>query len=84
MFSAQGSLVTHVHQGTSAIYEQPFIFRLRLSAARQRLLELVAYTSLDLMRWGLVPYWAKGHQIGFSTINDGRDRGYEAGIPRAV
>jgi putative SOS response-associated peptidase YedK len=75
---------THVHQGTSAIYEQPFIFRLRLSAARQRLLELVAYTSLDLMRWGLVPYWAKGHQIGFSTINDGRDRGYEAGIPRAV
>src|SRR5438105_7192317 len=35
---------THVHQGTSAIYEQPFIFRLRLSAARQRLLELVANT----------------------------------------
>jgi len=60
---------THVHQGTSAIYEQPFIFRLRLSAARQRLLELVAYTSLDLMRWGLVPYWAKDIKIGFSTIN---------------
>jgi putative SOS response-associated peptidase YedK len=25
--------------------------------------------SLDLMRWGLVPYWAKGLKIGFSTIN---------------
>jgi len=31
------------------------------SAARQR--------SLDLMRWGLVPYWAKDIKIGFSTIN---------------
>lgn len=30
-------------------------------AARQR--------SLDLMRWGLVPYWAKDIKIGFSTIN---------------
>ena len=25
--------------------------------------------SLDLMRWGLVPYWAKDMKIGFSTIN---------------
>jgi putative SOS response-associated peptidase YedK len=25
--------------------------------------------SLDLMRWGLVPYWAKDTKIGFSTIN---------------
>ena len=25
--------------------------------------------SLDLMRWGLVPYWAKNLRIGFSTIN---------------
>jgi len=25
--------------------------------------------SLDLMRWGLVPYWAKDLKIGFSTIN---------------
>src|ERR1700719_131563 len=23
----------------------------------------------DLMRWGLVPYWAKDLKIGFSTIN---------------
>src|SRR3954470_24860891 len=25
--------------------------------------------TLDLMRWGLVPYWAKDIKIGFSTIN---------------
>jgi putative SOS response-associated peptidase YedK len=25
--------------------------------------------SLDVMRWGLVPYWAKDIKIGFSTIN---------------
>src|ERR1700730_17285272 len=25
--------------------------------------------TLDLMRWGLVPYWAKNLRIGFSTIN---------------
>jgi putative SOS response-associated peptidase YedK len=25
--------------------------------------------TLDLMRWGLVPYWAEDIKIGFSTIN---------------
>jgi putative SOS response-associated peptidase YedK len=25
--------------------------------------------TMDLMRWGLVPYWAKDIKIGFSTIN---------------
>ncbi|MGH7062095.1 MAG: SOS response-associated peptidase, partial [Stellaceae bacterium] len=25
--------------------------------------------SLDLMRWGLVPYWSKDIKIGYSTIN---------------
>jgi putative SOS response-associated peptidase YedK len=25
--------------------------------------------TLDMMRWGLVPYWAKDLKIGFSTIN---------------
>jgi putative SOS response-associated peptidase YedK len=25
--------------------------------------------SLDLLRWGLIPYWAKDTTIGFSTIN---------------
>src|SRR5436190_2635693 len=27
------------------------------------------HRTLDLMRWGLVPYWAKDVKIGFSTIN---------------
>jgi putative SOS response-associated peptidase YedK len=27
------------------------------------------HRSLDLMRWGLVPFWAKDLKIGFSTIN---------------
>src|SRR5437763_10601116 len=27
------------------------------------------HRTLDLMRWGLVPYWAKDIKIGFSTIN---------------
>src|SRR6266851_5728111 len=27
------------------------------------------HRTLDLMRWGLVPYWAKNLKIGFSTIN---------------
>ena len=25
--------------------------------------------TLDMMRWGLIPYWAKDVKIGFSTIN---------------
>ena len=25
--------------------------------------------SLDVMRWSLIPYWAKDIKIGFSTIN---------------
>src|ERR1700730_3833835 len=29
----------------------------------------VQHRTLDLMRWGLVPYWAKDIKIGFSTIN---------------
>src|SRR5207302_6137829 len=29
----------------------------------------VGSRTLDLMRWGLVPYWAKDIKIGFSTIN---------------
>jgi putative SOS response-associated peptidase YedK len=28
-----------------------------------------ASRTLDLMRWGLIPYWAKDMKIGFSTIN---------------
>jgi putative SOS response-associated peptidase YedK len=29
----------------------------------------VGSRTLDLMRWGLVPYWAKDLKVGFSTIN---------------
>jgi putative SOS response-associated peptidase YedK len=25
--------------------------------------------SLDMLRWGLIPYWAKDPKVGFSTIN---------------
>jgi hypothetical protein len=25
--------------------------------------------SLDVMRWGLVPYWAKDLKVGFANIN---------------
>jgi putative SOS response-associated peptidase YedK len=31
--------------------------------------EKTGLRTLDLMRWGLVPYWAKDIKIGFSTIN---------------
>jgi putative SOS response-associated peptidase YedK len=30
--------------------------------------------SLDVMRWGLIPYWAKDIKIGFSTFNAPRRR----------
>src|SRR5437899_1577802 len=29
--------------------------------------------SLDIMRWGLVPFWAKDIKIGFSTFNAGAE-----------
>ena len=28
---------------------------------------------LEVMRWGLIPYWAKDIKIGFSTINAGAE-----------
>jgi putative SOS response-associated peptidase YedK len=27
------------------------------------------HRGLDLMRWGLVPYWAKSMKVGFANIN---------------
>jgi putative SOS response-associated peptidase YedK len=39
------------------------------------------HRTLDLMRWGLVPYWAKDLKIGFSTINAMADGRYQAGVP---
>ena len=38
-----------------------------LPVARYDILE--GQRSLDVMRWGLIPYWAKDIKIGFSTIN---------------
>jgi putative SOS response-associated peptidase YedK len=29
---------------------------------------------LTMMRWGLVPYWAKDVKVGFSSITHGRKR----------
>jgi putative SOS response-associated peptidase YedK len=40
--------------------------------------------SLDVMRWGLIPFWAKDVKVGFSNINakaegiDGRPAFHEA------
>ena len=28
-----------------------------------------AERSLDILRWGLVPYWAKDIKVGFANIN---------------
>jgi putative SOS response-associated peptidase YedK len=33
--------------------------------------------SLDRLRWGLVPYWAKDEKIGFKTINARAERVFE-------
>jgi putative SOS response-associated peptidase YedK len=41
--------------------------------------------SLDVMRWGLVPFWAKDIKVGFSNINaKGRRDRREAGLPRGI
>jgi hypothetical protein len=40
---------------------------------------------LEVMRWGLIPYWAKGIKIGFSTINArAEENRHQAGVPRGV
>ena len=40
--------------------------------------------SLDVMRWGLVPFWAKDIKVGFANIN-AKAEGIEteAGFPRS-
>src|SRR5215470_10010110 len=35
--------------------------------------------SLDLLRWGLVPYWAKDLKVGFANINRGCSRRQRGG-----
>src|SRR3979411_1532662 len=42
--------------------------------------------SLDVMRWGLVPFWAKDIKVGFSNADQRqgrRDRG-QARLPRGI
>jgi putative SOS response-associated peptidase YedK len=39
--------------------------------------------SLDVMRWGLVPFWAKDIKVGFSNRQGRRDRG-QARLPRGI
>ena len=40
--------------------------------------------SLDLMLWGLVPFWAKDIKVGFANINEGRKDREQACVPRGV
>lgn len=40
--------------------------------------------ALDLMRWGLVPYWAKDFKIGFSTINAMAETVDTKPVPRGI
>ena len=39
---------------------------------------------LDLLRWGLVPLWAKDLKIGAQCINAGRDSRVEGRLPRRL
>ena len=41
--------------------------------------------SLDVMRWGLIPYWAQGHQDRLLDLQRaGRGDRHQAGLPRGV
>jgi hypothetical protein len=41
--------------------------------------------SLDVMRWGLIPYWAQGHQDRLlDHQRQGRGDRHQAGIPRGL
>ena len=41
--------------------------------------------SLDVLHWGLVPYWAKDIKVGFANINaKGEGDRDQAGVPRGV
>jgi hypothetical protein len=40
---------------------------------------------LEVLRWGLIPYWAKEIKIGLSTINARAERGrHQAGLSRGI
>ena len=40
-----------------------------LASAGKYALSITQQLSLDLARWGLVPYWAKDIKVGFANIN---------------
>ena len=40
--------------------------------------------SLDVMRWGLVPFWAKDIKVGFANQRQGRGHRKQARFPRGV
>src|SRR6201987_3779098 len=40
--------------------------------------------SLDVMRWGLIPYWAKDIKVGFANINAKAEGIENARIPQGV
>ena len=40
--------------------------------------------SLDMMRWGLVPFWAKDIKVGFANINAKAEDRRQAGLPRGL
>lgn len=39
---------------------------------------------LEVVRWGLIPYWAKDVKIAYSTINALRGYRDQAGLPRGL
>ena len=40
--------------------------------------------SLEVMRWGLVPFWAKDIKVGFANQRQGRGHRKQARLPRGV
>jgi putative SOS response-associated peptidase YedK len=39
-----------------------------------------AQRSLDMLRWGLIPNWAKDIKVGFANINAAQDRDRETAL----
>ena len=40
--------------------------------------------SPDLLRWSLIPYWAKDFKVGFANINAKAEGIDQAGVPSSV
>ena len=41
----------------------------RYNVAPSQEMPVVTYNDIELMRWGLIPFWAKDEKIGYSMIN---------------